>query len=333
MNKIKSYIIILSLFTGMASVLTSCTEIFEGDLDNDTLVVISPSKDLQTINTQIQFLWDELEDATSYHLRIVSPDFSNLQSIELDSSIIGNAFSITLNPGLYEWQLQAKNALTASNMVKGSIHIDSTSDVSNSTVNLLSPSNNVYINQNTQVFKWEGIYNADVYHFKLTHSEAIVNEQNYTSESINIQFDYDGAYSWEVIGKNNLSQTETQPATRNFTVDTYTPQIPSGADPANEASISLTQGGDSLVTFTWNGEVATTDQAPIKDKFQVASSNAFQNYSIIHQENLNPVTTERQVQVKISESGTYYWRVRSEDEALNISEYTDVSSFTIEFTL
>ena len=335
MNKIKSNIIILSIFAGIASLFTSCSEIFEGDLGDDTLVVISPSKDLQTINTQIQFLWDELEDATSYHLRIVSPDFSNLQSVKLDSSITGNTYSITLNPGFYEWQLQAKNAITESNVVSGKIHVDSTVDISASTVKLLSPSNNIYTNQLSQTFKWENMYNADVYDFKLTHAneDTSVNEPNYASENINIQFAYDGDYTWEVIGKNNLSQTETQPATRSFIVDTYAPETPTGTEPADASAISLTQGGDSLVTFTWNGEMALSDQAPIKDKFQLSSSNAFQNQNMVHQEDLNPVAVGRQVQVKILQPGTYYWRVKSEDDAQNTNGYTEISSFTISFTL
>ena len=336
MNTIKSYLTYTHILLVVLLTLTSCSEIFEGDLGEDTLIVISPSSDLQTVNTQVQFAWEELEDATSYHLRIVSPNFSNLESIELDSSIVGNSFKVTLNPGDYEWRLQAKNAITESNIVTGTIEIDSTTDLSTASVKLLSPSNEIYTNQLVQTFVWEDMYNADVYDFELKHTngDTTVPFSNYTSSEISINFAYDGKYDWKVIGKNNLSQTQTQPSTRSFTVDTYNPELPSSLGPIDSAEIPLTQGGDSLVSLTWNGDISTTGVAPVKDIIQISTSNAFQQQNIIYEEELSISTTiERNVEVKILTPGTYYWRVKSEDQAQNTSGYTNASSFIVSFTL
>lgn len=336
MNTIKFNLLYLSILTSTLVLIVSCSEIFEGDLGEDTLVVISPSDDFQTLNTQIQFAWEELENATSYHLRIVTPDFSNMQSIVLDSSIVGNAFKVTLNPGNYEWRLKAKNAITESNTVTGKIEIDSTADLSISSVKLLSPSDQIFTNQLVQTFVWEEMYNADVYSFKLEHEyeDTTVQESNYTSEEISINFAYDGIYDWEVKGKNNLSQTESQVSTRRLTVDTHSPNLPSNLDPGDLAEIPLTLGGDSLVSLIWSGSLNEASTAPIKDVMQVATSNSFQSASLIEEQILSNITgVERQVQLKILESGTYYWRVKSEDQAQNTSGYSNVNSFTVNFTL
>lgn len=334
MRTVKSYITNIGLFAGLLISITSCSEIFEGDLSEDTLVVISPSKDLETVSTQVQFVWEELEDATSYQLRIASPNFANLTSLELDSAIVGNTFPITLNPGEYEWRLQAKNAITESNTVSGTIQIDSTADLSTSTVNLISPSDQAYSNQLVQTFVWEEMYNADVYDFNMVHPDTPITIPNHTSENISINFAYDGVYEWGVIGRNNLSQTETQPVTRNFTVDTYAPQTPSNLNPIDEAEIPLIQGGDSLVSFTWSGDVSETGVAPVTDRIQVSTSNAFQGQTIISDDVLSISTTaERNFNIKILQPGTYYWRVKSDDRAGNSSDFATVSSFTVNFTL
>lgn len=336
MRNLKYYSTKCIWLTTVLLILSACSEIFEGDLSEDTLVVISPSKDLETINTQIQFLWDELEDANNYHLRIASPSFANLTSLELDSPIVGNGFQMTLDPGDYEWRLQAKNSITASNTVSGNIHIDSTADISNTSINLLSPANQLYSNQLTQTFVWEYMYNADVYDFKLEHNmiDTVVNISNHTSENVSVNIAYDGVYTWEVIGRNNLSQTQTQPTIRTLAIDTYEPNAPSNMDPVDSSTIPLIQGGDSLVTFTWSGDVFETDIAPITDYIQVATSNAFQSQSLIYDEEISISTiVERQAQVKILEGGTYYWRVKSQDQAQNTFGYTNGSSFTINFTL
>lgn len=316
--------------------LSSCSEIFEGDLKDDKLVVTFPTQDLVTVNTQIQFLWDELEEATSYHLQIATPSFSELQSIELDSSIVGKTFQTTLNPGKYEWRIYAQNAITQTKTVSGHIHIDSTADLSLSTVNLLSPSNHIYSNQLTQLFTWENMYNADTYQFSMQHSnsDTSVNESNLTSESISINFAYDGGYTWEVIGKNNISQTQSQPSSRQFVIDTYNPELPSSLEPVDNSIIDLTQGGDSLVSLTWFGEVTGANVAPVSDYIQVATSNSFQNQSLIYNEELSELTNaERQFQVKILQSGTYYWRVKSVDQAQNTEGYTSANMFTVNFIL
>lgn len=328
-NYVKYYSIRISYLMVLLLTIFSCTEIFEGDLEDDVFVVISPSQDLQTLDTQIHFFWEKLEDATSYHLRIVNPGFSNLQSLVLDSSIVGNSFQITLNPGEYEWRLQAKNAITKSNAVLGSISIDSTADLSLSYVNLLSPSDQIYTNQTTQTFQWEPMYNADVYQFKLSYYDTLIN-----NNKMSVDLMYDGYYAWHVIGKNNMTQTQTQVSTRNFTLDTYSPTIPINQEPIDNEIISLTQGGDSLVELMWNGDISEPDIAPVKDIIQVSTSNVFQNQNIIYEENL-PITTtaERSVQVKIGQPGTYYWRVKSEDLAGNTSDYTEVSSYIINFVL
>ncbi len=334
MKNATSYITKLGILLGILSSIGSCSEIFEGDLGDDTLVVISPSADLETVNTQVQFVWEELEDATSYHLRIAKPDFANLTNLEMDSSIVGNTFQMTLNPGKYEWRLQAKNAITESNTVSGKIHIDSTADLSALAINLFSPADQIYTNQLVQTFSWEEMYNADVYNFKLEHVDTTVLVSNYTSESISMNFTYDGAYTWEVTGKNNLSQTETDPTSRRFIVDTYNPLIPSNLNPVDQASIPLLQGGDSLVTLSWSGEIPETDVAPVKDRFQVSTSNGFQGQTIIYDEELSTSTTaEREKDIKILLPGTYYWRVKSDDEAQNSSDFTAVSSFVVAFTL
>ncbi|MGB0870181.1 MAG: hypothetical protein ACPGSD_11350 [Flavobacteriales bacterium] len=338
MKNRNQHIAIFSRFIGLSFLLgfllTSCTEIFEGDLDDDTFIVITPNADLETTNTQIQFLWQELEDATSYNLQIVSPNFSNITSVELDSNIIGKSFKLTLSPGEYEWKLKAQNAITESNTVKGKIFVDSTTDLSGATVVLLSPNDNALLNQTQQTLNWEPMYNADLYDFELNHLDTNINKPELTDPFIDIDFAFDGKYTWKVTGKNTSSSTESQTSIRTFIIDTYAPDLPSQFDPVDSVTIPLTQGGDSLVTLQWKAEINHSSEAPIVDRIQVSSSNAFQNSNLIVNQTLeNNSSVDRLIKVKITEAGMYYWRVKSSDKAENDSGYATSQRFIVNFVL
>jgi len=331
-----NYYRVLSLLPliGLMVMISSCSEIFEGDLDDDKFVVVAPGKELTTFNTQVQFIWQELEDATSYSLDIVSPSYSQLEQVILDSSVVGKSFLITLNPGEYQWKLKAQNSITESNTVSGKIYIDSTTDLTGTQVKLISPENNAFIGSLTQTFSWENMYNADVYNFELEHIDTSISKPDYDQSSIDIDFAYDGAYTWKVKGKNNASSTSTEFTSRQFIVDTYSPEAPFNFDPVDSVSIPLTQGGDSLVTLAWEGEIDHSKKAPVTDRLQISSSNAFQNSSLILNETISGFSNSaRTRQVKILSPGKYYWRVKSTDKAENDSGYSDSRSFIVSFVL
>ena len=68
---------IASLFFIVIS-LISCKEIFEEDLSMQNVSIIIPQNNTVDSIRNIHFKWNELEDATSYTLEIVSPSFSNI---------------------------------------------------------------------------------------------------------------------------------------------------------------------------------------------------------------------------------------------------------------
>ena len=44
-----------------------------------------------------------------YQLRFVQPNFTTPEVFALDTTITSSPFSITMNPGQYQWELKAQN--------------------------------------------------------------------------------------------------------------------------------------------------------------------------------------------------------------------------------
>ena len=96
MNRVISTILVLCF-------VISCDDITEKDIRDDVVVLMTPAADLVSADGDVTFWWNHLEGATEYELTIASPDFDNPQELVLDTIIVKNQFTMTLESRKYEW--------------------------------------------------------------------------------------------------------------------------------------------------------------------------------------------------------------------------------------
>lgn len=88
----------------------SCEQLIEvEDISNDTLTVLAPADNIITDITIINFSWEVLDYAETYHLQIARPNFDMTQEIVVDTLISSTNFPKSLLSGNYQWRIKAKN--------------------------------------------------------------------------------------------------------------------------------------------------------------------------------------------------------------------------------
>jgi hypothetical protein len=67
--------------------LTSCSDIIEPAISKSTVTLEAPVSQYQSISYSVGFWWDEVDHALSYHLQVVTPDFTHPGKLVLDTAI------------------------------------------------------------------------------------------------------------------------------------------------------------------------------------------------------------------------------------------------------
>lgn len=101
---------ILSFMLFISLILFSCEDIFEKDITNDSVMILSPLSKNSVQSDKVTFMWELLEGADQYHIVVVSPSFENIQTYVCDSLTDKYTISLSLPAGDYEWSIQARNS-------------------------------------------------------------------------------------------------------------------------------------------------------------------------------------------------------------------------------
>lgn len=313
--------IILSLLT---IVVFSCEDILEKDITDDIVQTISPAEgDVIETNT-INFQWNSLKGATKYRLQV----FNENKSIALDSLVNKTNLNFELPAGEYKWKVRGENfgyQSIYSELVSFSTEVSD--DLTGQKVTLTIPEDNTFIKPSTLSLSWRAISVATSYDFKvITQSGTIILEgkdlpAGTTTVPLTIPITSpEGKYSWTVIAKNSGNSTQTDDASRSFSVDKTNPNPPTGLTPNN-----TTQAANSRITFTW---VAATDSgimpSPINYILEYSNSATFDTV-IFTSSSLTNTTFN----TTIANAGEYFWRVKAVDKAINESAWSAVSKITI----
>ncbi len=147
--------------------IVSCTDIFEVDLQNKSVKLLTPQDSLFTTETNHEFLWEEVEGALQYRLQIVSPSWENLEKVVLDTLISNTEFNQILYPSIFTWQVKAINGSSETSYNKRTLQVDSIVTVLEDTVMLLTPYDSDTTIAGIQVFNWESLYNSELFKFQL----------------------------------------------------------------------------------------------------------------------------------------------------------------------
>lgn len=306
-NLLSLFFILLSL--GFEA---SCTKDFVAtELKDKTVTLISPPDNYQSNTATVLFWWEEVKGAEKYNLQIVKPDFTTPLQLILDSNVTSNKFTFTLVPGnTYQWRVRAMNNASETEYTVRTLSIDSVADLSQETVILISPNNNLVTDTMAQTFKWDTVNNALDYRLQVKNSvgTAIIDViQTTTSASYTLN---PGAYTWQVRAQNATSNSPY--SSRVLTIDTAAPVVSTPVLPAQGDS------SKSPVSIVW-----TRNATGVGDSLFVDTDSLFVSPLAMYTQNTAYSFTTGIAGQK------YYWRLRTKDGANNWSGYSVYRRFKV----
>ena len=293
----------------------SCEEILlEDDISKQEVRLIAPVDEAQFFSTGITFTWDPIDNGTQYRIQIAKPNFANAMQIIADNVIDTTSFTTQLNLGDYEWRVQAVNSGYSTIFTTRSFTVVSNEDFQSNSVTLSSPADNSITNNSTQALKWQPVIGATSYRVQIVNiaNNNIVNEQDIAGTTLNYTFP-EGTYQWKVRGTNG--EHNTLYSTRSILVDATAPNTPALVTPAN---LSNTSSND--VTFQWT-------RTPIAGSIEKDSIYIYNNSTLTDLEYSNEEVSP--YNTITLQDGTYFWFVRSFDNAGNTGQQSPVYSFTL----
>jgi len=154
MKKINSTL--LFSFSAVTSLfLWACSDIVSEDLDDEAVFVEAPANGVTSSEYTQTFIWREVDGAERYQLRIVKPNFTQIQQIVVDTHVTGLTFVYNFTPGEFEWGIRAKNNTSETDWFIRKITIDSSANLTGSTIILSAPANDAALNDSVLTFTWQ----------------------------------------------------------------------------------------------------------------------------------------------------------------------------------
>ncbi|KAB1061966.1 fibronectin type III domain-containing protein [Salibacter halophilus] len=295
--------------------LSSCDDIIEKDISDERVSIIAPADSLRTEESSQFFIWNEIDGASEYQLQIVSPSFKQVRRFELDTTINDYRYEYSFTPGVYQWRVRAKNGSYETPYATRTIIIDSSLNLSNTTVFLTSPPDNSVMREGPGEFRWSEVYNANYYVFRLVEGNNFDGGVRVVQdEEVNtLQFNYsdslpEGDYTWGVSAENQISKSAF--STRTFTIDRTPPTVPQLTSP-NDGDIV-----NPNVTLTWNSNSEY-------DSLIIGSDGQLNQV-------LQKVYSDSNSYSDSLSNGTYYWTVKSFDNAGNVSQANEIREFMVQ---
>ncbi len=311
--------VFILLLTGL---LCSCREFIEPSLEDEKVFLNAPADSSESIKYLQSFWWEPVEDALSYRLQIVTPSFDRPEQLLLDSVVKDNKFSVTLDPGQYQWRVRAENGSSQSLYSTRSFTIYPSS-ITSQQVQLKTPANGLVTNEAGITYSWYSLYGAARYRLQIDSTAG-----NFTNEStlfyngttpnteLALQLGRDNVYKWRVKAETDTSESKWSQV-YSVTRDVTKPTRVGLNSPANNQSVS------SPVNLQWN---AIADAK--KYQLYVSRSNDSTNvYSSSFPVTL--IATSYSFSPGVS-GELIYWKVRAIDAAGNTGDYSEWRSFSIQ---
>lgn len=304
---------------GVFLITYSCKDIFERNLEKDSVTLLSPPDNHQTTVLAHNFKWEEVKGADDYNLQIAVPSFSNLVSFVLDTNITETEFQFVLSTGSYEWQVRAQNNSSMTDYTTFILTIDSTPDLTNQPMVLISPSD-IYATSDTSItFSWYPLSIADYYQFEIYTPDIngtwYIPPAQITDDSVTYTLG-EGFYEWRVRAENDISVSDFS-ASRTLIIDLTDPSTPTLQSPSNNDTLT-----SFPVAFSWGR--GATGGSVIKDSLLIYSDTA--NWAVSKQY----YTSDTTQTVDTLGANTYYWHVKSIDAAGNKSNYSTLRKFYVQ---
>lgn len=276
----------------------------------------------ETINRTIQFSWERenIEGSTELDSLFIFKN-ETLTQIVYKEKIAASLTELELNPDTYYWYVKSYD-IAGNESERSEIFLFNILEgIADSSVELVSPEDNLTTNISTQTFNWNSLAYADDYNVQVLKADGtnelvfdVITDQ--IEKEISFQ---DGSYNWQVRAQNATQNTEY--TTRSILIDTNSPNTPVQVTPANlleqiEKTIHFQyerqaiEGSEEMDSLFVYADIALTN---LVVKTTVSNNNYYQEFEI----------------------GTYYWYLKAYDKAGNESASSTINTFTIleDFTL
>jgi len=311
---------LIFIFLAYTIVLTSCDAIIEPSISKKTVQLEAPVEQYQSASFTINFWWDEVEHALSYHLQVVSQTFTTPGGLILDTVVTKNRFSFNFDPGKYQWRVAAQNGSTSTDFSTARDFEVEASSIKQQTVQLSSPANNFITNQSAQAFQWGSMFGATKYRFEIDTSNfvdesTVLSIQLVPGTQINYTFPKDQSYQWRVRAENDTAQSRWS-AINSITFDHTPPGAPALSAPSNGLTVTLP------VSLQWN-----TVKNAQRYKLYVFKSDSTTTFN----SNFPVVLSTNSYTFNLGTSGDkIYWKVSAIDAAGNEGAVSDQRNFELQ---
>ena len=101
----KKILLLLSILTFL-----NCEAIFEDNISNLTVEVLSPVDHAVIEDNDVVFAWQTVNGADAYRLQIAKPNFLNATKIVLDTLLQQSLIEVYLEPSDYQWKIVGENS-------------------------------------------------------------------------------------------------------------------------------------------------------------------------------------------------------------------------------
>lgn len=213
------YIIFISI---TLSFLASCNEVFEEDITDNQIILLSPEHlDTNTFESQ-NFWWDEDEDIQKYRLQVVTPSFSNPSKLMVDTLVSATSINYSLTPETYEWRVRGENGDVYTSYSSRSVIVDTLENITDQQVVLEGPFNGFISNKTFVTLSWEEIPLAESYQLQVKNASgtSIIDQTLSETEFELTNLDHEIEYIWRVRAKQSTTLSTKFTDYWSFSVDT-----------------------------------------------------------------------------------------------------------------
>jgi hypothetical protein len=303
----------------MVAIISACDDIFENNIEEKQLVLLSPGDSIVTNLSNIVFWWDPIDGAINYQLQVVTPNFKSAEKVVLDTMLSTNKFEYSLTPGKsYEWCVRALNSAYSTNYFYSFFTIDTTSSLIGQSVILTKPVNDFCTKDSFITVAWQKLNNATQYQVEVHKPDwngTIYSSDIAFDDSIKLKFP-EGRFAWGVRAWNLTSGSNFEH--RNIVID-FTK--PGKSIPAEDSSFTSWP-----VTLKWDRADDKLNGSPQFDSIYIANESTFRRSSIIE---VKAVKNSTSHSFNKGTAGTYYWKLLACDEAGNVGDESRVQKIVV----
>ncbi len=299
---------------------TACNEIFEIDISETPVVLLSPADSSASRKLAQTFSWKAVEGARTYRLEIGSPTLSSPSGFYKDTTISKASLRVQLQAGRFEWRVRALNAGYETTAMSRFIRIDSSSNLTEQEMLLLKPADGSLLGNSRVTFQWEALPMADKYVVKI--QELGTSDTVLTASLTKILPTAAASYSWQVTAINATSKLISKQAF-TFSVDLSSPEAPLLTTPENNANIPRTILVTNPLNLVWQRRAS----AVVRDSVYLFTVNQ----TLIAGFPRAVTGTSYQVDNATTSlgQGTYYWEVKSVATSGRTSGASERRRFTV----